>query len=81
MPHFIIVLIKYINLLNLSWIMKCLFLRNMEPVRKSTNDVQRTKRALMQFADNTGPDQLAHSHRLMGPSLLADRINVYCSIC
>ena len=22
----------YINLLNLSWIMKCLFLRNMEPL-------------------------------------------------
>ena len=32
MPHFMIVLIPYINLLNLSWIMKCLFLRNMEPL-------------------------------------------------
>ena len=31
MPHFMIVLIPYINLLNLSWIIKCLFLRNMEP--------------------------------------------------
>ena len=32
MPHFMIVLIPYINLLNLSWIVKCLFLRNMEPL-------------------------------------------------
>ena len=28
-----IVLIPYINLLNLSWLIKCLFLRNMEPFR------------------------------------------------
>ena len=33
MPHFIIVLMLYINLSNLSWIIKCLFLRNMEPLR------------------------------------------------
>ena len=33
MPHFMIVLIPYINLLNLSWIIKCLFLRNMEPLK------------------------------------------------
>ena len=33
MPHFMIVLIPYINSLNLSWIIKCLFLRNMEPLR------------------------------------------------
>ena len=32
-PHFMTVLIPYINLLNLSWIIKCLFLRNMEPLR------------------------------------------------
>ena len=32
MPHFMIVLITYINLLNLSWIIKCLFLRNLEPL-------------------------------------------------
>ena len=34
-PYFMIVLIPYINLLNLlniSWIIKCLFLRNMEPL-------------------------------------------------
>ena len=38
-PHFIIVLIPYINvlipytnLLNPSWIIKCLFMRNMEPL-------------------------------------------------
>ena len=30
-PRFMIVLIPYNNLLNLSWISKCLFLRNMEP--------------------------------------------------
>ena len=28
-----IVLILYINLLNLSWMIKCLFLMNMEPLR------------------------------------------------
>ena len=32
MPHFMIVFILYINLSNLSWIIKCLFLRNMEPL-------------------------------------------------
>ena len=32
MPHFMIVLILYINLLNISWIRKYLFLRNMEPL-------------------------------------------------
>ena len=32
MPHFMIVLIPYINLLNLSWIIKYLFLSNMEPL-------------------------------------------------
>ena len=35
MPHFMIVMIQLIpsiNLLNLSWIIKCLFLRNMEPL-------------------------------------------------
>ena len=30
-PRFMIVLIPYNNLLNLSWISKCLFLRNMKP--------------------------------------------------
>ena len=33
MQHFMIVLVPYINLLNLSWIIKCLFLRNMEPLK------------------------------------------------
>ena len=32
MPHFMIVLIFYVNLLNLSLIKKCLFLRNMKPL-------------------------------------------------
>ena len=31
-PHFMTVLIPYINQLNLSLIIKCLFLRNMEPL-------------------------------------------------
>ena len=31
-PHFMILLILYIILLNLSWIKKCLFWRNMEPL-------------------------------------------------
>ena len=33
MPHFMIIFIPYINLLNLSWIKKCLFLKNMEPLK------------------------------------------------
>ena len=32
MPHFMIVLILYLHFLNLSWMIKCLFLRNMEPL-------------------------------------------------
>ena len=35
LPHFMIVLISDMNLLNLYWIMKCLFLENMEPLRKN----------------------------------------------
>ena len=39
MPHFMIVLL-YINSLNLSWIKKkCLFLRNMEPLRPSSYSI------------------------------------------
>ena len=33
MPHFMIVSIPYINLLNISWTIKCLLLRNMEPLK------------------------------------------------
>ena len=33
MPHFIIVIIPYSNLIHLSWIIKCLFLRNTEPLK------------------------------------------------
>ena len=32
-PNFMIVLIPYINLLSLPWVIKCLFLRNMEPLK------------------------------------------------
>ena len=34
--HFMIVLIPHINLLNLSWVIKCLFLRDMEPFSFNT---------------------------------------------
>ena len=42
MPHVMIVLIPYINLLNRSLIIKCLFLRNMEPLN-------------VFFSETTGP--------------------------
>ena len=35
MPHFMIVLKPYVNLLNLSWIKKSLFLRNIEASNQS----------------------------------------------
>ena len=35
MPDFIIVLVPYISSLNLSWIIQCLFLSNMEPLNLS----------------------------------------------
>ena len=37
MPHFMIALISYISLLNISWIIKCLFLRNIEPLNSVDN--------------------------------------------
>ena len=37
MPHFMIVLIPYVNLLTLSWIKKCPFLMNMEPLKVDDN--------------------------------------------
>ena len=36
LPHFMTVLISCVNLLNLYWIIKCLFLRNIEPLRVDT---------------------------------------------
>ena len=42
---------------------------------------QSTKRALMQFANIAGPDQPAHSRRLIRIFVAAYRINGYCSIC
>ena len=33
MPHFMIILIPYINLLNFSWMKNAYFFRNMEPLR------------------------------------------------
>ena len=37
MPHFMIVSIPYINLLNCSWIIKCLFFRNIKTKNKFYN--------------------------------------------
>ena len=37
-PHFMVVLIPNINLLNLSWIIKCLFLRNMLPLKITSEE-------------------------------------------
>ena len=34
MPHFMVVLISYVNLLNLSWIIKMSILRSMEPLNQ-----------------------------------------------
>ena len=52
MPHFMTILILYINLLNLSWIKKCLFLRNMEPLNEiATLNVSVLPTQLM-IADN-----------------------------
>ena len=48
MPHFMIVLIPCINLLNLSWTIKCLFLRDMEPLRSC----QKVCDALVYLLDN-----------------------------
>ena len=33
MPYFMVLLIPDINLINLSWVIKCLFFRNMEPLK------------------------------------------------
>ena len=41
-----IVLIPYINLLNLSWIIKCLFLRNMELLRVGVGGLNTSKSSL-----------------------------------
>ena len=56
MPHFIIALILYINLLNLSSIKKCLFLSNMEPLKKllanmTLNVYRNMANTLIFFAD------------------------------
>ena len=45
MPHFMFVLIPYISKLNCSWIIKCLFLRNMAAC----------------MANSVDPDQMLHS--------------------
>ena len=50
MPHFMIVIIPYINLSNISWIVKCLFLINMESL---TLSVPRQK--------SVDPDETAHN--------------------
>ena len=49
MPHFMIVLIPYINLLNLSWIIKCLFLRDIEPLNFSSTSPLTTCESVAQL--------------------------------
>ena len=49
MPHFMIVLILYINLFNLSWIIKCLLFEEMDPlivqnVSRQKSDAERKVR-------------------------------------
>ena len=51
MPHLKILLIPYINLLNLAWRIKCLVLRYMEPLRHINNKCW--KRSTI----NTAPDK------------------------
>ena len=51
-----IVLIPYINLLNLSWTIKCLFLNNMEPLKRGEKmdaelDSERAEELIGQFSD------------------------------
>ena len=45
MPHFMITFIPFINLLNLSWIIKCLFFEEYEALgtKESTSETQRWK--------------------------------------
>ena len=54
MPHFMIVLIPYIYLFNLSWEKKCLSLRNMEPL----NHIKTMEMQLWNVLCN----ELPHSH-------------------
>ena len=50
MSYLMIALIPCINLLNLSWIIKCLFLRNMEPL--SGLDIPKRFYAIFSKVDN-----------------------------
>ena len=50
-------------------------LLNSPPVWEGSSIIQIHEKILMQFVDNTGPDQLAQL------SLSAYRINGYCNIC
>ena len=49
MPHFMIVLITYINLFNLSWMIKYQFLRNMEILSNSNEYFCREIRKKYQY--------------------------------
>ena len=53
MPHFIILLILYINLLNLSWVIKYLFLRNMESVAQNISKYDKKNNANVVTGDET----------------------------
>ena len=67
MPPLMIVLIPYINLLNLSRTMKCLFLRIMEPLNGNIKDsIQRDKiifNSLLKLQNIRGSDTVS-SHVL-----------------
>ena len=73
MSHFMIVIMPYINLLNLSWIKKCLFLRNMEPLIDKMplshplyKWVLLWEKGLLDKSDNEGSDQTAHAQSDLG---------------
>ena len=55
MPHFMIILIPYINLLNFFLDKKCLFLKNMEPLNNVEREVQH------QIIKSTEPGSIAQT--------------------
>ena len=72
MPHFMIVLIPCINLLNLSWTIKCLFSRDMEPLKikqfsnsnfiKNVMHLTSKTKPLMKYAKLLNYQFLLHVH-------------------
>ena len=58
MPHFMIVLIPYINLLNLFWIIKCIFSRNMEPLKEVIPNLKESQ--ILKGPNNFPPGALSY---------------------